>query len=90
MNEPTTGAQRPSAPRRPLFRRSHYLPRSPQGWFGLVAFVGLLALAQPPIVHRVVNRIDPWVLGMPFLYSWLLGVYVAMIAVLLWVQQRRL
>jgi hypothetical protein len=71
-------------------KQSHFRPRSRDGWIAIVAFVGLMLLAQPPFVHGVANRIEPWVLGMPFLYAWLLGVYVALIGVLLWVQRRRL
>lgn len=71
-------------------KRSHFVPRTLPGRIGVLAFLGLMALAQPPVVHRLVNRIEPWVLGLPFLYAWLLGVYVAMIGVLLWVQSRRL
>lgn len=71
-------------------RRSHYRPRSRAGWIAVFLFLGLMALAQPPFVHRVVNRIEPWVLGLPFLYAWLLGIYIAMIGVLLWVQRREL
>jgi hypothetical protein len=56
----------------------------------VVAFLVLMALAQPPIVHGLANRIEPWVLGMPFLYAWLLGVYVLLIGVLLWVLRKRL
>ena len=71
-------------------KQSHYRPRSREGWIALVAFVALMALAQPPVVHRLVNRIEPWVLGLPFLYAWLLAVYVTIICVLLWVNKRRL
>lgn len=71
-------------------KQSHFVPRSRDGWIAVIAFLGLMALAQPPVVHRLVNRIEPWVLGLPFLYAWLLGVYVAMIGVLLWVQRRAL
>ncbi|NNF28003.1 MAG: DUF3311 domain-containing protein [Gemmatimonadetes bacterium] len=49
-----------------------------------------MALAQPPIVHGFMNRIEPWVLGMPFLYAWLLGVYVLSIAVLVWAYRKGL
>ncbi len=70
--------------------RSHYLPRSREGRLAVVAFLVLMALAQPPIVHGLANRIEPWVLGMPFLYAWLLGVYVLLIGVLLWVLRKRL
>jgi hypothetical protein len=71
-------------------KQSHFLPRSGRGWIGVIGFLGLLALAQPPIVFRFANRIEPWILGLPFLYAWLLGVYVAMIGVLFWVQRHRL
>ncbi len=68
--------------------RSHFLPRTRDGWIATMAFFGLLLLAEPPIVYRLANRIAPWVLGMPFLYAYLLIVYLAMIAVLVWAQRR--
>ena len=70
--------------------RSHYRPRSRDGRIAVIAFLGLMALAQPPIVHRFANRVEPWILGVPFLYAYLLAIYVAMIGVLLWVQRRGL
>jgi hypothetical protein len=73
-----------------IVKQSHWLPRSRDGRIAVVLFVALMALAQPPVVHRLVNRIEPWVLGLPFLYVWLLAVYVAMIGVLLWAQRRGL
>ena len=50
----------------------------------------LFALTQPPVVHELADRITPWVLGMPFLYAWLLGVYVLLIGVLVWGMRRGL
>lgn len=70
--------------------RSHYWPRSTAGRVAVVAFLGLLALAQPPIVYLVANRITPWILGMPFLYAYLLVIYIAMIGVLIWARRRGL
>lgn len=70
--------------------RPHYLPRTRAGWVATVLFLLLSALAQPPVVHDWANRIEPWVLGMPFLYAYLLFIYVAMIAVLLWALRRGL
>ena len=70
--------------------RSHYIPRSRAGWIVLVLFVALMALAQPPIVYLVANRVEPWVLGLPFLYAYLLGVYCALIGVLFWAKWRGL
>ncbi len=70
--------------------RSHYLPRSRAGWIALVLFIALMALAQPPIVYTVANRVDPWILGLPFLYAYLLVVYCALIGVLFWAKRRGL
>ncbi len=67
---------------------SHYRPRSRRGWLAVVAFLGLLALTQPPFVHSWANRIEPWLLGFPFLYAYLLIIYSAMIAVLIWAYRR--
>ncbi len=68
--------------------RSHFLPRSRQGWIAVIAFLGLFILTQPPLVYLVANRIEPWVFGFPFLYTYLLILYVAMIGVLIWAQRR--
>ena len=65
--------------------RSHLIPRTRDGWVAVVAFLGLLALAMPPVTHRLINRIEPVILGLPFLYAWLLGIYIA---VLVWAYRR--
>jgi hypothetical protein len=70
--------------------RSHYIPRTRQGWIAVLLFLGLFALVEPPIVHTFANRTEPWIFGFPFLYTYLLVVYSALIGVLLWVQRRRL
>jgi hypothetical protein len=70
--------------------RSHLRPRTKNGWIALIAFVALFALTQPPIVYWVANRIEPLVLGLPFLYAYLLVVYVLLIAVLVWALRRDL
>ncbi len=68
--------------------RSHYRPRTRDGWIAVLAFCALFALTQPPFVYLVANRITPWVLGLPFLYAYLLVLYFALIAVLSWAQRR--
>ncbi len=68
--------------------RSHYRPRTRDGWIAVVLFVVLFALTQPPFVHGLANRIAPWILGLPFLYAYLLVIYFALIAVLIWAQWR--
>ncbi len=66
---------------------SHFVPRTTTGRRGLLLFLILFALAEPPIL-LLANRIEPFVLGMPFLYTYLLAVYIAGIAVLLWMHHR--
>ena len=85
-----------SAPRLPTQEkgegmfRSHLLPRTRNGWVAVILFLALLALAEPPFVHGLANRVEPWILGLPFLYAYLLGVYCALIAVLIWALRKRL
>ena len=63
---------------------SHYRPRTRNGRIAVVSFLLLMLLAQPPIVHGLANRVEPWIFGVPFLYAYLLVIYCAMIAVLIW------
>jgi hypothetical protein len=70
--------------------RSHYVPRTRQGRIAVASFLVLMLLAQPPIVHAFADRIEPWILGLPFLYMYLLVLYCAMIGVLLWARLRGL
>jgi len=69
---------------------SHYRPRTRSGWIAVVLFLALLALAEPPFATTWANRIEPWILGMPFLYAYLLIIYVALIGVLLWAKRQGL
>ena len=78
-----------SSKSRGLFR-SHLLPRTRDGWVALVLFLVLFALVEPPFVTGVANRIEPSMLGLPFLYVYLLGIYLALIGVLVWALMRRL
>lgn len=43
---------------------------------------------MPPVTHTLLNRAEPSALGVPFLYLALFGVYVALIAVLIWAYRR--
>jgi len=70
--------------------RSHYLPRTRNGRIATIAFVVAMALAQPPIVHGLINRTEPWILGMPFIFAYLLAAYIVGIAVLIWAQRKGL
>lgn len=69
--------------------RSHLVPRTRDGWTALVAFLGLLALALPPVTHTLLNRLEPVILGLPFLYAVLLFVYFGLIGVLVWTYRRK-
>lgn len=81
----------PPLPRLPAMNqpiRSHWVPRTAAGRLAVALFVLLMALAQPPWVYVLANRVEPWILGVPFLYAYLLFVYAAMIAVLVWAAWR--
>ena len=69
--------------------RSHYLPRTRAGWIATVLLLVCMALSQPPVVHGLANRIEPWLFGMPFLFTYLLGVYVVMVAILIWTMAKK-
>ena len=70
--------------------RSHYRLRTRRGWIAVISFLVLLALSQPPLVFLIANRIEPWIFGLPFLYMYLLVIYVAMIGVLIWARMQDL
>ena len=72
---------------RPKYR-SHLIPRTRDGWIAVLAFLGLLALAMPPVTHRLLNRVEPVILAFPFLYAVLLAIYIALIGVLIWAYRR--
>ena len=54
----------------------------------VILFLALFALTQPPIVNGLANRIEPWILGLPFLYAYLLGLYLLLIGVLNWARRK--
>ena len=68
--------------------RSHFVPRTRDGWIATLAFLVLFAVAMPPVTHTLLNRIYPTILGLPFLYAVLLFVYLALIGVLIWALRR--
>ena len=65
-------------------RRSHFVPRTPEGRTAIVAFVVLFLLSMPPVTHSVLDRPDTWIGGVPFLFAALFVVYTALIGVLVW------
>ena len=68
--------------------RSHFIPRTRDGRIATISFVVLFLFAMPPVTHRVLNRVEPWLIGLPFFYAVLLLVYVLLIGVLIWTHRR--
>ena len=64
---------------------SHYIPRTGRVRFLVVYFALLLALTQWPFLAWA-NRIEPLILGFPFLYAYLSIDYTLMLfgLLLLW------
>ena len=65
-------------------RPSHFVPRTREGWIATIAFLAIFLLAMPPVTHTLLNRVEPTILGLPFLYVALLVIYTALIGVLIW------
>ncbi|HUF74746.1 MAG TPA: hypothetical protein VMM35_00645 [Longimicrobiales bacterium] len=72
----------------PTGRASHRRPRTREGWTACIAFAALFLLAMPPVTHTVLNRVEPWILGVPFFFAALFAVYVVLIGVLVWALRR--
>ncbi len=72
---------------RPTYR-SHYVPRTRDGWVAVTVFLVLFALCMPPFTHTIWDRLYPTILGMPFFYSVLFFLYLALIGVLIWAYRR--
>ncbi|MGH7539877.1 MAG: hypothetical protein ACRELC_02655 [Gemmatimonadota bacterium] len=73
----------------PRFGR-HSWPRTRAGAVALTTFLVLFAFTQPPLVFALANRIEPRLLGLPFLYAYLLALYGLLILALLWARLRDL
>ena len=69
-------------------RPSHFIPRTRDGWIATISFVVLFLLAMPPVTHTVLNRVEPWILGLPFIYIVLLGIYTGLVVILVWALKR--
>ncbi len=68
--------------------RSHFLPRTRDGWIATISFVLIFLLAMPPVTHTLLNRVDPQLFGLPFIYVALLAICAALIGVLVWALRR--
>ncbi len=63
--------------------RSHWIPRTRAGRLVVGAFLLVFAFTQPPLVYWIGNRVDPWIGGVPFLYAYLLVLYILLIGILI-------
>ena len=67
---------------------NHFVPRTRDGWVAASAFLLLVLATQQPVVFLVAeNRLQ--ILGIPFLYLYLLALYLCQIGILIWVAIRR-
>ena len=71
-------------------RRSHFIPRTRDGWIACISFLVIFMLAMPPVTHTLLNRSEPWIFGFPFIYGALFAVYTVLICVLIWALRRGL
>jgi hypothetical protein len=69
-------------------RRSHFIPRTRDGRIATIAFVLVFLLAMPPVTHTLLNRMEPMILGVPFIFASLLAIYVLLIGILVWAYRR--
>ncbi|MCG8606682.1 hypothetical protein MJD09_17065 [bacterium] len=63
--------------------RSHLIPSTRRGKTVTIFIVCLYLLIQWPILS-LVNRMHPFILGMPFLYFYLLVIYFCIIGVMIY------
>lgn len=69
--------------------RSHFVPRTRDGRLVLGLYLLFLCFAEWPLLP-LANRVEPTVLGFPFLFSYLTVVYAAKILVLIYAARRQL
>lgn len=86
--EPGGGAEVPhcacSAAMSRIPPKSHFRPRTREGWTATVAFVVLFLLAMPPLTHAVWDRPGSWIAGWPAFFVVLFLIYCALVGVLVW------
>ena len=71
-------------------RQSSWWPASRAARLAAGAFLALFALTQPPLVFWIADRIEPRILGAPFLFAYLLALYLLLIGVLVVARRRGL
>ncbi len=69
--------------------KSHFVPRSRTGKRVVLIILCLYLIIQWPIL-QLANRIEPFIFGIPFLYFYLLVIYLAIISVMIYACRRGL
>jgi hypothetical protein len=72
-----------------MSQKSHFVPRTRRGRRVVLGVLFLYLLIQWPVL-TLVNRIEPFVLGMPLLFGYLLAVYIGIIAVMIYAARKGL
>ena len=70
--------------------QSHLVPRTPMGKIVVGGWIVLFLLAMPPVTHRILDRPDVWVAGVPVFFFALFVIYTALIGVLIGALRRGL
>ena len=86
----TNGVRKKQENRIAVRIRNHYLPRTSTGKKVVLAFVLSIILSQPPVVFMIDEKFQgDWLLGFPFLYSYLTIIYFSQIGILIWALRRK-
>jgi len=72
-----------------MSQKSHFVPRTRRGRRVALIILFLYLVIQWPVLS-LVNRIEPFVLGMPLLFFYLLVIYFGIILVMLYAARKGL
>jgi hypothetical protein len=70
--------------------KSHVLPRSREGRIVSGIYLLLFLCVMPPVTHRLLDRPDVWIGGLPFFFVSLFVLYCLLIGVVVWAFRRGL
>lgn len=79
-----------SAPMTHQRPKSHFVPRTREGRVVAGTYLLLFICMMPPVTHRVLDRPDAWIGGVPFFFASLLFLYCLIIGVVVWAYRRGL
>jgi hypothetical protein len=70
--------------------KSHFVPRTREGRIVTGIYLFLFLCVMPPVTHRLLDRPDVWIGGVPFFFASLLVLYCLLICVVVWAFRRGL